>query len=179
MSTGPLARQADIRKLASLGALLEGAVKVAELARLRQAVAAENGGVVEYCLRFGVTEEGILSIEGKLNATVVLLCQRCLEPMEYPLASEFLLGVAFGDDRARQLPRRLEPLVLEEDDDSVDLVALVEDEALLCLPIVSYHPQDQCKRKAGYSSVEGDAEPTVETRSNPFDVLAQLKKPES
>ena len=63
-------------------------------------------------------------IEGTLGTTVVLQCQRCLEPMEYPIASEFLLGVAFGDDQARQMPRRLEPLILEGD--AVDLEAVVD-----------------------------------------------------
>ncbi len=176
MSTGPLTRQADIRKLASSGAVIEGSVKVSELGRLAQALA-EDSGTVSYCLRFGVTEEGIPSIAGQVEGSVVVLCQRCLEPMELDLRSEFLLGAVDSDERARQLPGRLEPLVLQED--IVDTAAVLEEELLLCLPFVSYHSQDECKQKVGHQSIEEGAEPVSEERNNPFDVLAALKKPES
>jgi uncharacterized protein len=176
MSTGPLPRQADIRKLTSSGALLEGAVKVSELGRLAQALVGDSG-VVAYELRFGVTEEGIPCICGRVSTTVQVKCERCLEPMELAIASEFSLGVVHGDDQARQLPARLEPLVVELD--TVDTAAVVEDEVLLCLPIVSYHSQDECKQQAGYQSSPEGRQPAAEERKNPFDVLAALKKPES
>jgi uncharacterized protein len=175
MSTGPLPRQADIRKFASLGAVLEGSVKVSKLDRVAQ-VLANDSGSVDYCLRFGFADEGFACIEGELQASVSVLCQRCLEPMECKLASEFLLAVVADDERARQLPKRFEPLVLDE---LVDTVAVLEEELLLCLPIVSYHPQDQCSQKVGYQSADVAAEVVEEPRKNPFDALAVLKKPES
>jgi uncharacterized protein len=176
MSKGPLPRQTDIRKLVSLGAVLEGSVEVSKLGRMNQ-VLADASGMVDYRLRFGVTDDGYVSVEGRIKATVVVLCQRCLGPMDCSLASEFLLGVVPSDERARQLPKRLEPLVLEGD--IVDTAAILEEELLLCLPLVSYHPHDQCKRNAGYQTEDVGAESAEEPGGNPFDVLAVLKKPES
>ncbi len=176
MSTGPLPRQTDIRKLVSLGAVLEGSVKVSTLDRVTQ-VLADDSGMVDYSLRFGVTDDGYVSVEGHIKATVVVSCQRCLGPMDCVLASEFLLGVVPSDEKARQLPKRLEPLVLA--DEMVDTAAILEEELLLCLPIVSYHPQDQCARTASYQTEDVGAELAKEPGSNPFDVLAVLKKPES
>lgn len=176
MSTGPLPRQADIRKFASLGAVLEGSVKVSKLDRVAQ-VLANDGGSVDYCLRFGFADEGFACIKGDLQATVSVLCQRCLEPMECKLASGFALAVVANDERARQLPKRFEPLVLE--DEWVDTVAVLEEELLLCLPIVSYHPQEQCSQTVGYQTADVVAEVVEEPKKNPFDALAVLKKPES
>ena len=175
MSTGPLPRQADIRKFASLGAVLEGSVKVAKLDRVAQALANDSGSV-DYCLRFGFADEGFPCIEGEVKGSVSVLCQRCLKPMDIKLASEFLLAVVADDERARQLPKRFEPLVVDE---VVDTVAVLEEELLLCLPIVSYHPQQQCSQKVGYQTPDVVSEVVDEPRQNPFDALAALKKPES
>lgn len=177
MSTGPLPRQADARKLAASGAVYEGSVKVAELGRLAQALAAD-GGSVDFRLQFAVTEEGTLKLDGHIDTRVTVLCQRCLEPMEIPLVSDFSLGVVHSDEKAKHLPSHLEPLVVEED--CVDTQVVLEDEVLLCLPIVSYHAEADCKRKAGYQSAdEAVVAPVEPERNNPFDVLAQLKKPET
>lgn len=177
MSTGPLPRQADIRKLTSSGAVLEGKIKVSKLDRLRQALA-DDSGELTYSLAFGRDEEGTIVIEGNISAQVMLPCQRCLDAMEFSLASEFRLGVAYSDEKAKHLPDSLEPLVVEGE--TADLQVVVEDEALLCVPIVSYHPEADCKVKAGYESVgEEIAEPVEEEKENPFKVLEALKKSES
>jgi uncharacterized protein len=176
MSTGPLPRQADIRKLASLDAVLEGSVKVAKLDRVVQALATDSGSV-NYRLQFGVSDEGINCITGRLDSVVELTCQRCLEPMEYAVASEFVLGAVSSDEKARHLPKRLEPLLVE--DDLVDTQAVIEEELLLCLPIVCYHPAEQCAQQVGYQTPAVAATEAVEEpRKNPFDALAALKKPE-
>jgi uncharacterized protein len=68
-------------------------------------------------------------------------------------------------------------LLLE--DDMVDAAAVLEEELLLCLPIVSYHPQDECSQQVGYQSAAVAVEEAQQPRENPFDALAVLKKPES
>jgi uncharacterized protein len=173
MSTGTLPRQADIRKFASSGAVLEGSVILASLDRVAQ-VLAEESGEVFYRLEFGVSEEGLSIIEGSLRATARLQCQRCLEPMDYPLSSTFLLGAVRDDEQVRMLPKRMEPLLLEED--WVDTQAIIEDELLLCLPFVAYHPPEVCSRQVGYHTPELHAEMAEEQKKNPFGALAALKK---
>ena len=175
MSTGPLPRQADIRKFVSSGAVLEGSVTLASLDRVVK-VLAEDSGEALYRLEFGVSEEGISIIEGSLRATARLQCQRCMEAMDYPLSSTFLLGVVLDDEQARMLPKRMEPLLLVEE--WVDTQAIIEDELLLCLPIVAYHPPEVCNRTVGYHSAEVHAEVAEEQKKNPFEALAALKKPD-
>jgi uncharacterized protein len=174
MSTRPLPRQADIRKLASSGTVLEGSIALARLERVAQALADESGAVI-YRLEFSVSEEGIFIIDGALDAVVRVQCQRCLETMELPLSSRFLLGAVWDDERARNLPKRMEPLLV--DDEEVDTLEVIEDELLLCLPFVAYHAPDECPREVGYrcGEVQGDA--AQEPKKNPFDALAALKKP--
>jgi uncharacterized protein len=174
MSTSPLPRHADIRKLASSGTVLEGSIELASLGRVAL-VLAEDTGIATYRLEFGVAEEGILTVEGVLEAVVRVQCQRCLETMDLPLSSRFLLGAVGDDERARTLPKRMEPLLVVEDE--VDTLAIIEDELLLCLPFVAYHAPDACDREVGYSSREAYPELAEEPKKNPFDALAALKKP--
>ncbi len=175
MSTSPLPRKADIRKLASSGTVLEGLVEIATLERAAVALA-DDSGVVTYRLEFGMSEEGILSVDGCLEAVVQVQCQRCLEAMDLPLSSRFLLGAVWDDEQARTLPKRMEPLLVLED--TVDTVAIIEDELLLCLPFVAYHPPEACSRKVGYRTGDMDSVVAEEPRKNPFDALAALKKPD-
>lgn len=178
MSTGPLPRHADIRKFTLSGTILEGEIKVSELERLSHALA-DDSGVLAFSLSFGRSEEGFKQVTGNIKAAVHVKCERCLEKMATELSSTFTLGVAHSDEKARQLPERLEPLVVEGE--TVDTQMIVEDEALLLVPIVSYHPEETCKVKAGYVSADESFIETApeEERENPFKVLEALKKSES
>ena len=64
--------------------------------------------------------------------------------------------------------------MLEVGEDPLDLLALVEEELLLALPIVPLHDLEICQPPAG----PDESEPSEDevTRSNPFSVLAQLKR---
>jgi uncharacterized protein len=64
--------------------------------------------------------------------------------------------------------------VLELGEDPLDLLALIEEELLLALPIVPAHDPQECQQPAD-NQVSESSEDEV-TRSNPFSVLAQLKR---
>ena len=146
-------------------------VAAAALARVRAAVAADEGRV-RYALRFGRDEAGRATVAGTIGGSVRLICQRCLQPMAYALQSEFLLGVVASDDLARQLPDHLEPLVVV---DVVDLAEIIEDEVLLCLPIVGYHAAQECGVSVGYEATDPSTKNAEAARPNPFEALAALK----
>jgi uncharacterized protein len=59
-------------------------------------------------------------------------------------------------------------------EEPLDLLALVEDELLLALPIVPTHNTNFCQQPAGLDEPESSEDEV--TRSNPFSVLAQLKR---
>ena len=88
-------------------------------------------------------------------------------------------GTAIGDswptyqhDNQRS-GRNMEPLVVGDEDCA--LWDMVEDELILGLPAFSYHDTEDCKETLAEFSAPPAAEGEVGERSNPFNVLAQLK----
>ena len=149
------------------GRTLSGNAPLAGFERLQDSLLSSQG-VVNYTLsgKIGVKGEPLLicSIDGKL----VLQCQRCLEALEYPLHIESQLRLVQGATQFDDLDDG------DEDADSIpvsaemDVLALVEDEILLSLPISPLHDPDHCLAKGGEV-------PVNEKGSNPFGVLAALK----
>ena len=92
----------------------------------------------------------------------MLACQRCLDPVEFPVELGVELELA-GSERE---------IVAADDDvdrvlatNAMDVAALVEDEVLLVLPMAPVH--ERC---------EPDAERHVADRAAPFAALAGLRK---
>lgn len=66
---------------------------------------------------------------------------------------------------------------LEVGEEPLDLLALVEDELLLALPIVPAHDPEVCQHPAGFVvEDEPESSEVEDKRPNPFSVLAQLKR---
>lgn len=172
MSIGTLPKHADIRKFAAAHTQFKGDAEVSEFPRILAAVA-DISGCLSYSLNFDRDSEGRSVVSGSIRGVLNLICERCMQLMEYPLNADFKLGVVATDDQARLLPDWLEPLLVEE---YMDIADIIEDEVLLCLPIVSYHDEKSCSQQAGYVSADKSAQVTDEVRKNPFEVLAALKK---
>ena len=102
-----------------------------------------------------------------------MICQRCLGEVSLPVTSRFQLGLVFDDDQARQLPKRLEPVELDENG-QLDLWVVMEDEVLLALPAFPMHTNGECQLEQ--TEPEPDYTDSDEKRPNPFDVLAKLKQ---
>ena len=149
------------------GRVLRGNAQLAGFSRLQDLLLSSQG-VLNYTLSGKIGAKGepllICSIDGKL----VLQCQRCLEALEYPLQIESQLLLVQGASQFDALDDG------DEDVDSIsasaemDVLALVEDEILLSLPISPLHPPELCSGK-------GEAGSVNEKRNNPFGVLATLK----
>lgn len=173
MSRGTLPQQADLRKLANTATRLEGEIELAALPRVRE-VLVDSSGVLVYSLSFGFDEAGHVIINGQINASVALLCQRCLQAMSCPIQSTFSLGVVANEEQADGLSERLEPLMAT--DGLADTSTIIEDEVLLCLPIVAFHAEGECGRGMGFTSEDEGFERAEKRRENPFEMLAALKK---
>ncbi|MDP1519425.1 YceD family protein [Porticoccus litoralis] len=173
MTTPPqrsqLPRILDPRRLANQGEVLSGQVSAAHCERLRDAVLAINVPI-QAELVFELAEQGRKVVAGHVDATVEVACQRCLQPMTLPLTVDFRLGIVWSEEEAKSLPKDLDPWVVEQE--TADLSAMVEDELLLALPFVTYHPQDTCQAETHVSAME---EPGASEKENPFSILEQLK----
>jgi uncharacterized protein len=160
----------DALKLCQQGVRVSGFLPLANLQRLsRQLYVAE--GVVQAELAFGVDEQSRKTINGHLEATLPLVCQRCLERHDVAVTSEFALALVWNDDQAARLPRTLDPIQMEGEE--LDLLEIVEEELLLALPLVALHEPGVCQPPELLNQPVDDA--SVEEKTNPFQVLASLK----
>jgi uncharacterized protein len=109
-------------------------------------------------------------INGHLSGCLNLVCQSCLESVQWCFDKTFKLGVVNSIDQADRLTIDCEPLVVSEDSE-ISLLELAEDELLLALPDFPKH-EHLCGHRA--SDLEVDSEAS-NNHHNPFSVLANLK----
>ena len=106
------------------------------------------------------------------DAVLPLVCQRCLQPVDIPVA--IARPFRFVADEATAAA---EDDVAEEDllalSRSFDLLELVEDELLMDLPVVPRH--EACPEPVKMSAADPDFEAAGAEKENPFAVLGRLK----
>ncbi len=122
--------------------------------------------------RSGADDDVWLHLEARTS--VPLTCQRCMGAVSVPLDVDqwyrFVAGedVAMAEDDASE-----EDLLVMEP--QFDLLALLEDELLMALPLVPMH--EQCPSIPAQPQNDGlEESPAVAEKPNPFAVLAKLKK---
>ena len=134
--------------------------------RLADAVL-ETDGTLSFTVRGWRDADGKSWLQLELTGALVLRCQRCLEALTWPVAVSSLFLLVRED---AELPDE----GLEEDawdtlpvGKRLDLLQVIEDEALLALPFAPRH--DECSAPSGADGGED---------TSPFAGLAILRKPE-
>ncbi len=167
----------DPIRCAEQGRVFKGDVKLSVMKRALELLVSDQGEVA-VSLEGGVDLEGRPYLEGKLTTEVVMECQRCLEPVSYPIDTSFSLAPVEAEGEIELLPSHYEPLMMEGH--SLFLQELLEDELILALPAVALHPTGTCSPQWTGDNQEDEVEapPLVdeEQRENPFAVLRDLKK---
>ena len=141
---------------------LGGSIPMSRLDRL-EGLVLDSSGQVEVELVFSKSGR-IPVVEGTVKAQMVLECQCCLGPIDWPVTSHLNLGIVSSVDQAVALPEHLEALLVDPGAE-VALADIVQDELLLAIPAVPQHPNCRLPQAA---------DPTPE-RPNPFADLARLK----
>lgn len=173
MSENFIPEHIDPYRYAEQNLTLEGYVKMANMGRLRPNLAVGGDDQkIAVTLRFGRDEQGVANVHGHLKADVPLQCQRCMEPYNYEIITDFVLGVVSTLDEANALPEHYEPVLTKEG--HLALWDLIEDELILNLPIIPKHEPEQCKVKASSAASGWKAG----EEKNPFKVLNSLKDKE-
>ena len=173
MAEARLPQRVDAAKLVESNQRFSADIDSKKLLRLQSAVLSCDTPVS--CeVEFDRDEERNRVLSGSCKTQVVMTCQRCLGPVTVSIESDFKLGLVFNDEQAKQLPRRLEPVELDEDA-RLDLWEAIEDEVLLMLPSFPTHPESECQIKQPTPETTA-IEDSDDRRPNPFDVLAQLKQ---
>ena len=171
------AHRLDVRRFAEAAGEISAEDPVGRYARL---MAETEGRGADWPLRWTAQGEwrhpGHLYpqawIHLKAHTALPLVCQRCLAPVEVPVAVErsfrFVADEATAaaeDDEAEE-----DVLALSR---AFDLVELVEDELLMALPVAPRH--ETCPEPVRLSAGEPEFEAALAERDNPFAALARLK----
>ena len=130
----------DASVCARAGTTIERSYTTVDLPRLREA-GARDGTVVEIAFVFSEFD-GRVAIDGTLSGVAMLVCQRCVKPVEISLQDEFKVVLVQDEAELDQEPGGYEAVLA--DPARFDLQALAEDQALLALPLVPRHESEQC-----------------------------------
>lgn len=148
----------------------EGRLTVAELPRLAEE-SLDKYGSLSWSLEGGAERHGHPQLELAISGDVRLVCQRCLTPFAFDIDSSSVLVLAPDESSADEIDAQLDDENVEVivGTHSFDIRQLIEDEALLAIPLSPKH--DVCPGKA--PSIDPAPEPKKES---PFAVLKNLKK---
>ncbi|VAX07555.1 hypothetical protein MNBD_GAMMA25-400 [hydrothermal vent metagenome] len=150
---------------------LESSLPLSQMTRL-SAMLYQPDGEIEVNLAFSVDVLGVSMLQGRIQASLELICQRCLEPVHFEVDSSLALGFARSAAGMEQISSSLEPVRAEAG--QVNLLDLLEDEIMLALPQIPRHKENECQASAIMDEpAELEAQP--EERKNPFSILAGLK----
>ncbi|MBV8635644.1 MAG: DUF177 domain-containing protein [Burkholderiaceae bacterium] len=143
---------------------LQGEQAVADFARLREETA-DTSGSVQWAVRGGAHALGYLQMDLSVKAEVKLMCQRCLTPFAFAIASEATLVLARDEEVADELEDKLadEELEVIAGSKNMNVLELVEDEVLLAIPLSPKH--ERCPDQFGQEPSSTDK------RVSPFEVL--------
>ncbi|MEW5891707.1 MAG: YceD family protein [Pseudomonadota bacterium] len=137
----------DPLRFARTGESLAGTVDLVGLPRLQDRLAKAEGAA-RYRLTGQGPENRKPSLHLQVEVELHLVCQRCLEPYPFRLEMDATLLLARTEAELaawEEADPWCEGLVAEP---QLDVLALVEDEILLGLPMVPRHPAGECPERA-------------------------------
>lgn len=173
----------DVAAFCRDGEGLQGSVALADMPRVAESVLRAADGAAGDPVQWQA-EGSMQAVSGgapqcvvdlAIRATPTLECQRCLQPMTLPLVIERRFRFVEGEDEAARLDDELEEDVLALAP-RFDLLALIEDEMLLALPLVPRHETCPALPAALRGSDAGAPAPPDD---HPFAALAALRRPKS
>lgn len=106
------------------------------------------------------------------DGTLWQTCQRCLEPVAVPLTIDSEFALLHDESQAALVSEDTETILLDEitDDERLNLLAMIEDELLVALPLAPKHAH--CHMAVTQA---GELPEAAVQQDNPFAVLAALK----
>ena len=149
------------------GESLKGNIAVANLNRL-QDLLHSGSGMLEYTLTGKRGENGKLFLVCAINGVLQLECQRCLGAFAYTLDLDSELELIEEEQGLGSLVDGAELTEAIKVDPNMDVLALVEDEVLLAVPMAPMHEQGTCNAGGDFGQAKID-------KQNAFSALAALK----
>jgi uncharacterized protein len=168
-------RRAPVDTLVGTETAIDFAIPLAELPRVSHELTANDGeakGHVRFSRQLG---HAVADLE--VSAQPEVVCQRCMQPMRWPVRVKSRIALVSDYDAADRVPEGLEVFLVEAD--SVSVRDLVDEEIMLALPNVARHEEgSECARRevrlpGQPDEPEGHADTQVQ---KPFAQLGELLK---
>ncbi|MFW1754525.1 YceD family protein [Acinetobacter wanghuae] len=181
MSANTFPAQIEPFKWAEQGFVWSGQLPLSRFARIaREAIGSIDDQLINVDCKLSMDAyHRVVWLDGHVETTVPMECQRCLGPVEIELVSDFHLALVDDESLIERLDEDADFIVLGESEATTkgsfdapamaDLLALIEDELLLLMPLSPKH--EFCVHKHQPATEEL----VEEKRDNPFDILAGLK----
>ncbi len=156
----------DSLDFAGNGKQIDAEVPFAELPRLLDVLDSPQG-VLQYSLQGTSDDMGTPALDVSMNGHCQLRCQRCLQSLDYAIEyeSRLLLRDEAGLEALQDDDEAFDSILA---DAHLDVLALLEEEILLSLPIAPKHALGACQVAGKESLQEGER--------HPFAVLEKLKR---
>lgn len=167
MSRGP-AELLEIAALVAHGSELEIECELKSLKRIAPLLS-DRRGTAHARFRFHGMG-GSAAAEGRVTATLLVTCQRCMDEVAIPVDAECRL--VFADTEALNMQVAAGHELVTTRDGRISLAELVEDELLLALPLVAVHGTGTGCASQSSADVGTDGD----SRQRPFARLRELMK---
>jgi uncharacterized protein len=181
----------DAFNFARLGKEASGSLPLVRFARVVEDLPPQptgEAGLVRWSVRGETGRQGEPLLHVRVQASPVLVCQRCMEPFPYPVDTDVTLQLVKSEaelddgmgDVAQDGDNDDGPVAIDDSPEKVlgsrhfDLLGQVEDELILSIPYVPRH--DVCPGASRKTSAGDPALDTDEKRPSPFAVLEKLKQ---
>jgi len=168
-------RRALVDTLVGTETALDFSIPLAELPRVSRELTSTEGearGHVRFSRQLG---QAVADLE--VGAQPEVVCQRCMQPMRWPVKVKSRVALVSDYDAADRVPEEMEVFLVEGD--SVSVRDLVDEEVMLALPHVPRHDEDsECAgRPMTLPGQEADAEDAADAQvQKPFAQLGELLK---
>lgn len=170
-SAGRRSGSFDAFDVARLRASLSGSLDAATLPRVADRLAPGRGrAAVSWRVAGTHDAAGRPALEVGLDGAVTLVCQRCLQPFEWPVAQRTLVLLARDEHELALLDAQDEHEVVLAAE-PLSAATLAEDELLLTLPFAP-----RCARAACVGTVSAGEATVAKAPAPAFAVLAALKE---
>ncbi|MCC6917190.1 YceD family protein [Nitrosomonas sp.] len=150
---------------------LQGNVPLSNLERLKDYLASSTGKLT-YLVTGLLDEQERPMLEISVNGAIDLSCQRCLGKIEHTLDVKAVLLLARNEDELQRYDEDIFADAIYASTE-LDILALIEDEVILSLPVSPRHENIECHISARAKKCET----SVSVKEHPFTVLASLKRP--
>jgi uncharacterized protein len=169
----------QLAEMAAQGASGAARLRGSTMPRLADQLAREGGGdelLLEADFRHG--PEGLPEIRLRMTGNLGLICQRCLQRVDWPLAIDVSLTVIATERDAAELADPFDSVMLEEGE--LRLLTAAEDEILAALPLAPVHADaSQCCNVSATAPAPASGQPLNRPFAGLGAMLADRRRNES